>query len=94
MTKKISKKHSRDLHGQDVCSKRITVVLEDDVVQEVQIVGGCPGNSKAVAALVRGRPASEVIELLGGMQCGPKKTSCADQLAQTLREAIANQPTN
>ena len=44
------------------------------------------GNTQGVAALAKGRPISEVIEKLSGLQCGFRGTSCPDQLANALKQ--------
>lgn len=68
------------------CSKMITVAIKDDRIMEVEFLGGCNGNLKGIASLVAGLPLDEVIEKLQGISCGPKPTSCPDQLAQCLIE--------
>ncbi len=45
------------------------------------------GNTKAVAKLVAGKPVDEIVSLLAGNQCGPRGTSCADQMTIALRQA-------
>lgn len=68
-----------------VCSRQFDITLSDDgVVESVRITGGCAGNTQGVAALAKGRPAREVIALLGGIDCKGKGTSCPDQLAKAL----------
>ena len=82
------KKHSYSPQG--VCSKKIDITLtEDNRIEEVLFTGGCPGNTKGVAQLVRGMEAKEVISLLEGTACGIRGTSCPDQLTMALREALA-----
>jgi len=71
------------------CSSQIRFDLEDGIVKNVVFTGGCNGNLKAIAKLVEGRNAAEVIETLKGNTCGFKNTSCADQLACALSEALA-----
>ena len=71
------------------CSHTIRFEVVDGVVHNVEIVGGCNGNSQGVAALVEGMPAEEVIRRTKGIRCGWKSTSCPDQLATALEEAIA-----
>lgn len=69
-------------YPQGVCSKEMYVELdEENVVQNLNVVGGCSGNLKGISALVRGLSAEEVISRLKGIQCGSKSTSCPDQLA-------------
>lgn len=72
-----------------VCSRRITVQLtEDGVIESVAFEGGCSGNTQGVAALVVGMPAEEAIRRLSGIRCGLRPTSCPDQLAKALTEAL------
>ncbi|MCQ2797167.1 MAG: TIGR03905 family TSCPD domain-containing protein [Bacilli bacterium] len=72
---------------QGVCSRQINIVLEDDIIKSVQFVGGCSGNTQGVAKLAAGRNVDEVIEILKGTRCGPRATSCPDQLALALTAA-------
>jgi len=68
-------------HG--VCSSMIHVELD------VDFVGGCNGNLQGISSLVKGMKVEDAIERLSGIKCGSKATSCPDQLAKALREAIA-----
>ena len=73
-----------------VCSRRMTVELSDDgVIENVRIDGGCNGNLQGISRLVQGMKAEEAIERMEGISCGGKPTSCPDQLAQALRNAMA-----
>ena len=75
-------------HG--TCSRGIEIeVDENDVVQRVAFDGGCNGNTKGVAALVKGMKAEDVIARLENIRCGSKPTSCPDQLAKALKEIAA-----
>lgn len=71
------------------CSSMIQFRLEDGIVHDVVFTGGCNGNLKAISRLVEGMPAEKVASLLEGNTCGPKPTSCGDQLAKALRAALA-----
>ena len=71
-----------------VCSQAIEICLEDDVVKRVQFYGGCNGNTQGISQLVRGMKADEVIARLEGTTCGMKDTSCPDQFAQALEQAL------
>lgn len=73
---------------QGVCSRKIYLDIEEGIVNEVIFVGGCNGNLKGIASLVKGMPADEVIERLSGITCGMKSTSCPDQLATALQEIL------
>lgn len=68
------------------CSSKIEFEVENGIVKNVRFTGGCNGNLKAIAALVEGQPRERVIEILKGIKCGFKDTSCGDQLARALEE--------
>ena len=72
-----------------VCSRQITVELSDDgVIEKVSFMGGCNGNTQGVAALVKGMSAEEAISRMKGIDCNGRGTSCPDQLARALSEAL------
>lgn len=83
MTKHIEYK----THG--TCSRGLIIDVEDGVITSCKFIGGCAGNTQGVAALVKGMKVEEAIERLGGIRCGLKSTSCPDQLARALGEALA-----
>lgn len=72
-----------------VCSQLIYVALDDsgETIEDVAFLGGCAGNLLAISKLVKGRSVDETIELLAGNPCGPRPTSCADQLTKALQTA-------
>ena len=70
------------------CSSQIEVTLDGDIVKDVKFTGGCNGNTKGLSAMVVGQPAEEVIRRLQGIRCGTRPTSCPDQLAEALTEAL------
>ena len=69
------------------CSREILFEIEDGKVKNVQYIGGCNGNLKGIGALVEGMDVQEAITRLEGITCGPKNTSCPDQLAKALKKA-------
>ena len=71
------------------CSQAILTEIEGDTIVRVQFVGGCSGNTQGVAALVIGMSVEEAIKRLRGIHCGPRPTSCPDQLARALEEHLA-----
>ena len=71
-----------------VCSKEINIELDGDVIKSVKFTGGCSGNTQGVAALVAGMKVSDAISRLEGIRCGIRETSCPDQLAKALKQAI------
>lgn len=70
-----------------VCSTKIFFDLNDNIVSNVEFIGGCNGNLKAIAKLVDGCTVEEIEKKLRGNKCGNKNTSCADQFAIAIREA-------
>lgn len=71
-----------------VCSKACTIEVEDGIIQSVQVLGGCNGNLKGISSLLRGMPVSEAISRMEGIRCGMRPTSCPDQIAQALKQAL------
>ena len=71
-----------------VCSRRMTVELEDSVIKNVLVEGGCSGNLQGISRLVVGMKATEAIARMRGISCGGKPTSCPDQLSHALEEAL------
>ncbi len=73
---------------ENVCAGRIKLEINGDVVTNVEFLdGGCSGNLKAVPKLVEGMTVSQMESILGGITCGRRPTSCADQLTKAAREA-------
>ena len=72
------------------CSRMVIIDVEDGVISDCKFVAGCPGNTLGLASLVKGMTPEEAIKRLKGIKCGFKSTSCPDQLALALEEAMAN----
>lgn len=72
-----------------VCSQKMTVEVEEGIIKSAEVLGGCNGNLQGICALVRGMRAEDAIERMKGIRCGFKNTSCPDQLAKALEEALA-----
>ena len=70
------------------CSNKMEVEVEDGIVKSVVITGGCSGNTQGVARLVQGMSAKEAIARMSGIRCGPRSTSCPDQLAIALSKCL------
>lgn len=77
-----------------VCSKVMKIDVENNVIKNVEIIGGCPGNTVGVARLVKGMDIDEAIKKLKGILCGNKGTSCPDQLAKALENIKQNNCTS
>ena len=67
-----------------VCSSKIEIELDGDIIKKVKFTGGCNGNLKAISTLVEGMTADHIISKFAGINCGFKNTSCPDQLAMAL----------
>lgn len=75
-------------YTQGTCSRQIDFEIEDNIIKQVLFTGGCHGNLQGVARLVQGMSCDEAIAKLEGIRCGYKPTSCPDQLAKALKQAI------
>ncbi len=69
-----------------VCSMQMIFDIENNIIKSLKIIGGCPGNTIGVSRLVVGKTVDEVIEMLKGIPCGARGTSCPDQVAIALEE--------
>lgn len=75
------------------CSRQINFDIDEQGrVSGISFVGGCNGNLKGICALAQGQQAALLISTLKGIRCGNKSTSCPDQLAQALAEALEAKP--
>ncbi len=73
-----------------VCSSNIELEVENGIVTSLVFTGGCSGNLQGLARLATGMKADEVADKLEGLRCDRKPTSCPDQLAKALRQALEN----
>lgn len=69
-----------------VCSQEMIIDIEDNIIKDLKVIGGCHGNLQGISKLVQGMTIDEVIDRLKGIKCGFKPTSCPDQLAKALEE--------
>ena len=69
-----------------VCSSKMIFKIENNTIVDAIIVGGCPGNSLGVSALLQNKNIDDVINKLDGIRCGFKSTSCPDQISNALKE--------
>ena len=75
---------------QGVCSRAIHFEVEDNKLKNVTFEGGCAGNTQGVARLIEGMDIDDAIRRLDGIHCGPRPTSCPDQLAKALKQYKEN----
>lgn len=69
-----------------VCSMQMNIEVEDEIIKNVEIIGGCAGNTQGVSALIVGMNINEAIKRLKGIDCRGRGTSCPDQLAIALEK--------
>ena len=69
------------------CSTEIHFDIDGNVISNIKFIGGCNGNLKAISKLVDGWTVEKIEQYLRGNTCGPRPTSCADQLARGVRQA-------
>lgn len=73
-----------------VCSRSTTVTLQNGLIEDICIEDGCDGNLRGLCAMLKGQSAADAIERLSGITCDSKATSCPDQIAMCLQEALAS----
>ena len=69
---------------QGVCAKMMQIAVKEDIIQNVEVIGGCAGNLSGIGNLVKGMNINEVISRLQGIPCGARPTSCPDQMTKAL----------
>ncbi|MBR2028720.1 MAG: TIGR03905 family TSCPD domain-containing protein [Oscillospiraceae bacterium] len=72
-----------------VCSRSTKIVIEDGIIKDIKVIGGCSGNIEGISRLVIGMKAEDVAKRMKGVRCGFKSTSCPDQIALAIEEALA-----
>lgn len=71
-----------------ICSREISFDIDNQIITNIEFVGGCPGNLKMISKILNGWKAEDIIKMCTGNTCGIKSTSCADQLAKAVAEAL------
>ncbi len=79
-------KHSYKTKG--TCSSQVDFELDNGTVKGILFHGGCSGNTQGVSRLAEGMSAQEVVSRCEGIRCGSKSTSCPDQLAHAIKQAL------
>jgi uncharacterized protein (TIGR03905 family) len=74
-----------------ICAVGIDFEVVDGKVADVSFTGGCDGNHKGITALIKGMKVEEAIERIRGIKCGPRPTSCPDQLSKALENYLSGQ---
>ncbi|MEG1777752.1 MAG: TIGR03905 family TSCPD domain-containing protein [Angelakisella sp.] len=72
-----------------VCSRKIDIELEGDIIRKVKFTGGCSGNLQGISILLCGMKVEDAVAKLKGINCSGKGTSCPDQLSKALVQATA-----
>lgn len=74
----------------NTCATKIEFELDGNVVKDIQFSGGCSGNLQALQAILDGATVEQIEAKCGGILCGHRPTSCADQLSKAVRTAYNN----
>ena len=69
-----------------VCSRNIKLMIDDNKLIDIEVIGGCDGNLKGIRSLIKGMELDTIKEKLSGIKCGYKNTSCPDQIARAILE--------
>ena len=75
----------------NVCSREMTIQVENGIVVRASVLGGCHGNLQGVCRLIEGMKVEDVIAKLKGIKCPGSRTrdtSCPDQLAIGLENNL------
>jgi len=73
---------------QGTCSREIHITLDGDIIENIEVIGGCNGNLQGISKLLKGMDKNEAIKRLEGIRCGFKPTSCPDQIAKALKTSV------
>ena len=74
-----------------VCSRKVSFGIEDGKLYGLKFEGGCPGNLQAISKLLEGYDAQKAVDVLMGNDCAGRGTSCADQLAKAVQDALSKE---
>ena len=69
-----------------VCSRQFIIDVDDGIIKDIKIIGGCAGNTLGLSKLLQGMKVDEAIDKLRGIPCGNKGTSCPDQISKALQQ--------
>ena len=89
MQKGINTMQDYTIQTNQVCAKQISFSIENGKLHNIKFYGGCPGNTLAISKLLEGADAVKTVKILKGNDCRGKGTSCADQLARGIEEALS-----
>lgn len=69
------------------CSTKMVLHInhENGIIEDFEVVGGCPGNLSGIRRLIIGMNAKDVAKKLEGTTCRTKPTSCPDQLSKAIK---------
>lgn len=67
------------------CARQIAFSLDGTILHDVVFTSGCNGNTQGISKLAEGMEMDKVIELLSGIDCNGRGTSCPAQLATALQ---------
>ena len=72
-----------------VCCREMKFTIdENNIITDVDFIGGCAGNLIGIKHLVLNQNALEIADKLQNITCGKKATSCPDQLSKAIRQSL------
>jgi uncharacterized protein (TIGR03905 family) len=71
-----------------VCSNRIDFDLVEGKIHNLRYTDGCDGNLQAIGRLLEGMEAEKAMNILSGVNCHGRGTSCSDQLSRVLKSIL------
>ena len=69
-----------------VCASNMEFDIDNNIIKDMRVIGGCPGNSLGIRSLCIGNDINYVIDKLKGIKCGFRNTSCPDQISRALEQ--------
>lgn len=73
-------------YPKNVCSTKMKFIIENNIIKNIGVENGCPGNLLGISKLCINKDIDEIINTLNGIKCRTKNTSCPDQIAKALME--------
>lgn len=74
-----------------VCCQKMIIDIDNDIINNVEFIGGCPGNLLGISQIIKGKSVNEVINAFDGVKCGKKPTSCPEQLSKAINHYLKQQ---
>ncbi len=70
------------------CSTNIKLIIDNDILKDIEVTNGCPGNLQGIRSLIQGMKLTDIVSKLEGIDCRGRGTSCPDQIACAIKEYL------